>query len=173
MIHRSVSAALLGALLFILTAPPTAAKPYVVRMTLAGELLGGGQGTIADTRSDYLVTHSGDCDGAQLTLLLSPPRSGLTWDPDRQAPLPRLRSGTGVNIGESPRTVIRKLGRQPDEIGHLEWYARGTTTYTYHAKINYRGGPRVYTKYRAEYTFRSGRLYSIMYIISTEHGCDG
>jgi hypothetical protein len=84
--------------------------------------------------------------------------------------LPHLRTGRGVNIGDTLQQVRRKLGAQPKHEGYdpnlktkvwLTQYERQVWV-----TVPAHGGKREKWIYRALYWFESGRLSSIRYSLS-------
>lgn len=99
--------------------------PSFVRFQIAGEDVRKDGDTKFDPKAGFYLIHTGDCDGASVDLILTPSKSpkdnwDWTWtskhNEARVTRLPRLRSGSGVNIGDSPATVQRKLGAGPHNI---------------------------------------------------------
>ena len=88
----------------------------------------------------------------------------------RQVSLPSLRTGRGVNIGDTPKQVRSKLGAptniikpQDSEIGEL--------TYDYEAIITMprpasNKGKVIKRAYMATYVFHKNRLQSIAYLVT-------
>jgi len=89
----------------------------------------------------------------------------------RRAPLPRLKSGWGVNIGDTPQQVRAKLGAGPDK-AHRD-KKQNTLRYTYSVKTRlYEHSPALrkqypmpkqWYRYQANYLFRNGNLWAISY----------
>lgn len=121
-----------------------------------------------DAKERYYLISTGDCDGTVRTLILTPsPSSSGMGDDDRyfaekslkRVTLPHLRNGKGVNIGDTPQQVRKKLGVGP----HRAWAKKDSKArvWAYYSKRH---------SYAAEYTFRKGSLWSIIYTIGD--GCE-
>ena len=85
--------------------------------------------------------------------------------PAQNAELPRLRSGAGIDIGDTPAQVTGKLGAQPSGK-----FSRGTTlVYSYKAPVTVEfsndGEPWFY---HAKYCFHNGHLWAIEYFVREE-----
>jgi hypothetical protein len=187
--------ALLGATLL---AGSAQSKPRssVVRFSLAGEKLRVGQADFLkfDPESNYYLVHYGytwENPAAHLRLFpASDLRNGELEGYGTKvqlATLPRLRTGTGVNIGDTPAQVKRKLGGPPKSPRFDKKTGELTYSYRQRVVINipasayiYREPPmaeksiitRTYS-YGASYAFRNGRLRSISYSLvdPTWRGC--
>ncbi|MBI5832892.1 MAG: hypothetical protein HZB16_11380 [Armatimonadetes bacterium] len=180
---RRVIAGIAGlAVLFIVATALEAAagqpRPYLVRLTLAGgKLVDQADYCKFDKNQGYYLIATGDCDGASVDLVLTPDPTPYGWGgdttdggrPPTPASLPRLRTGTGVNIGESPKQVLAKLGAKPES----NTYDKKTRVreMCFYAKVKVRSMGRDYTRYGATYTFRDEKLWKIGYGIGTEDGC--
>ena len=156
--------------------------PAFVRLSLAGGNLTNEESYVKyDAKARYYLIATGDCDGASVDLILTPsPASSGMGDDDREyakdknikrVALPRLRNGKGVNIGDTPQQVQKKLGIAP----HHSWVRNDLKAreWNYYANIvmNSRKA-RGMQNYRATYTFRNGRLWSIAYNAQEPDGCD-
>ncbi|MBI5832891.1 MAG: hypothetical protein HZB16_11375 [Armatimonadetes bacterium] len=95
-------------------------RPYVVRLTLCGWRVGATKfGALHDAGSGYYLIATGDCDGASRSLIPTPdPPEWTKPSPVTQTRLSRLRTGTGVNIGDTVSVVAAKLGARPDSISN-------------------------------------------------------
>ena len=174
-----------GAVLFVLilltALHPTWAKPSqrppFMRLSLAGVQIGDTRSKY-DPKERYFVIGTGDCDGAHMSLILTPDlkAEGYIWEDEelRKLPrvsLPRLRTGKGVNIGETPSQVQRKLGAAP----HFYSYDREKKelVYVYRASYFQRSGTARAEKINCtgSYKFRNGRLWSIRYSLNEADGC--
>jgi hypothetical protein len=153
--------------------------PSFVRLSLAGSRLEDeGSYVKYDQKERYYLIATGDCDGASIDLILSPDPKGFGFDSSdaasrrrvKRVTLPRLRTGTGVNIGDTPQQVRRKLGVPP----HWSSYDRETKEreWVYRAAILVKSRQqRGKQYYRATYTFHNERLWSIHYNMQEEDGC--
>lgn len=185
-----------GIVLCAATARPHARKaqplPRWVRLSISGyrlSLAGVERNQLFyDRATQYAVESSatgcGDTTDAQLNLVPATPRM-LASREDKPAfhyvKLPRLWSGTGVNLGDSSGRVIRKLGSPPHPAPHdsiTETYApamlKGDTRLVYRATISLasvQGHRARQGEYMATYIFRSGRLRSIHYNIQEGEEC--
>ena len=131
-----------------------------------------------DAKAHYYLelADDGAGDTSSLSLILSPDHKSLVygeeWDDKsvKKVTLPHLTNGAGINIGDSPRLVIHKLGAAPEENN----YNRKTKirTYIYRAPISVRiqlwDGKRIYFawrpwEYSAQYEFHKEKLWSIAY----------
>lgn len=164
-------------------------NPTYARLTICGIRLGN-SATIYDAKEKYFLVSTGDCDGASLTVVLSPDINrlgfgGMDTEAGRKeliaeankTSLPHLRDGSGVNIGDSPRRVKQKNGTPTRVLRNsLE------VTYIYAGKIWVRpeksyetvfldeSSRAVQRGYRAEYFFRHNKLWAIRYTAFDEHG---
>lgn len=157
--------------------------PQFVRLSLGGVHVTDGAGLkVFDPGQHYYLISTGDCDVSSLGLVLTPdPRD---WGYDFTKPslrkglkrrtLPRLSGGVGVNIGESPEQVVRKLGSPPSIKAYNEKTRVRTYTYFAHIVMSGEGKRRGRGKqfYSAKYVFLRERLRSIQYVVSNEDGCD-
>ena len=152
-------------------------RPLHLRLTLADVRVGQVK-KLYDPKEKYFLIGTGDCDGAHMSLYLVPEAElGRSWSAEwkKKIPhvtLPRLRSGTGVNIGESPTQVRRKLGKSPDYYSYdqpnkirvyqyrASWFERDST------------GKNEKILYRGDYKFCNEQLISIRYSVSEADGCD-
>jgi hypothetical protein len=151
----------------------SAGYPSFMRLSLAGATLGDNEGngfTKYDPKQRYFLIAYSHTEG-DLNLVLTPQPESFLFDPSdpdrwkgvKRVTLPRLRTGTGVNIGDTPQQVRRKLGTTP----HREAYDRRKKERVWHYF-----GPitmKVWTlkrKYIGEYRFRNERLWSIEYTVS-------
>jgi hypothetical protein len=76
--------------------------------------------------------------------------------------LPRLRTGKGVNLGNSPQQVQRNLG-SPPQISKYN-YKTGEHVYTWKSPIAVKANSRWQNwAYHGIYTFRNERLWTITY----------
>lgn len=154
--------------------------PTFVRLSLAGgNLANEGGGVKYDAKTRYYLIATGDCDGASIDLILTPsPASSGLGDDDREfakdknikrVALPRLRDGKGVNIGDNPQQVQKKLGAAP----HHSWIRKelNAREWNYYANIFMKSRQaRGMQNYRATYTFRNGRLWAIAYNVQEPDG---
>lgn len=155
--------------------------PTFIRFSLAGGNLVDDAGyTKYDPKARYYLLATGDCDGASIDLILTPSPASSGRGDDREfannksvkrVVLPRLRNGKGVNIGDSPQQVQKKLGARPHhvwvkkDLRQLEW--------VYYANIFMKSRQaRGMQNYRATYTFRNARLWSVHYNVHEADGCD-
>lgn len=147
-----------------------APAPTFLRFTLAGADVRDGLSFVRrDAKSGYYL--SARTDGFSrsypyTTLTLSPNRTldtMMDFTPVRAATLPRLYSGKGINIGDVPSVVERKLGALPTTTG----YDRRTRqlVYTYETLFKLTRGTMIRKRmnYLATYVFQSGRLWSVEY----------
>jgi len=153
--------------------------PSFVRLYLAGGNLADDADYVKyDSKERYYLVATGDCDGASVDLVLTPNPVGYGYDPAtsdkalvERVALPRLRTGKGVNIGDTPQQVQRKLGATP----HWSSYDRETKKreWVYRASIFMKSrekrGKQIY---RGTYTFLNNRLWSIHYNVQEKDGCD-
>jgi len=176
MLHsRKIAKALTITASFVfLTAGQTLEKPKgqpkYVRFSLAGGDLGKADSyTKFDPKQRYYLIATGDCDGASVSLILTPKPDGYGIEPDDKkswgkfVSLPRLRTGQGVNIGETPQQVKRKLGRAP----HFLSYEAGKKERIYQYRANLGNG----WQYLGIYTFHNERLWAIHYNYGRSDGC--
>lgn len=144
-------------------------NPGIVRMSLAGARVDDNKEfTRYDARQHYYLIATGDCDGASLDLILTPDPSliyegGLDERGEKveRFALPHLRDGKGVNIGDTPDQVRRKIGVAAQGIDVDS--SHGQITWNYYAMVNLpklKGGRR---NYHARYFFRKDRLFAIWY----------
>ncbi len=117
-----LSVALIGMALLMRDAE---AKPRskVVRISLAGSRLDIGQADFVkfDSKANYYLIHGGDnweSPGAYLLLCPAADLSSLgTFElvkgEVQRTTLPRLRTGRGINIGDTPAQVRQKIGASP------------------------------------------------------------
>ena len=146
---------------------PSRSYPRFVRLSLAGASVNDrGSSVKYDPRERYFLLATGDCDGASIDLVLTPDLSAWNRRLEASTPrvsLPRLRTGRGVNIGDTPQEVRMKLGRSP----HFYSYdsERRARVYEYRAKLGHGW------LYSGEYAFRNERLWSIHYNVAHEDGC--
>lgn len=167
MTQKNIITAVLALLPILSTASQSSDSqkhPAFVRFSLAGGSLMDKDNFYEeyDAKERYYLISTGDCDGTSRDLILtpSPASSGIGGD-DRsfakdknikRVTLPRLRNGKGVNIGDTPKQVKRKLGRGP----HRSWIRNDlkVRVWNYYSKTH---------SYTATYLFRKGRLWSISY----------
>ena len=161
-----------------------AVRPSYVRLSLAGREVGDESvRSTYDPKQGYVLFVTGDCDGSSVDLILASHPRVLSRSSDEDSSLQRwlksnahvkrgtlsgLRNGRGVNIGDAPREVQRKLGAPPHQVrssGGLEW--------TYFAVVDTpsrrKRGPQ---NYRASYQFRNNRLWAIHYNLADQDSCE-
>lgn len=149
----------------VAVASPHPAPRWMDRL-LAGYLLANDEKhatmTVQDTRSDYILARSGECDGAYQTLILSRDRKALQEGGylylegqhlERKA-LPSLASGKGLRIGDGPSRMIRLLGKPKKAL--KEGDRKQYRTYVYSGRF---GG----FDYDERYTFRGERLVEVRF----------
>lgn len=154
-----------------------ATKPYTVRLSLAGERLNLQKPffkVLYDPKSNYYLI--GDGFGpdhlTSLTLTLAPASKIAeyqgTIERRQIATLPHLKSGFGVNIGDSPAIVLRKLGQMPQQTGvdyeskkHTFWYRKSVWV-----TPPRKNKPEKW-HYSAYYSFDKNRLWAIGYSIAS------
>lgn len=158
--------------------------PSFVRLSLAGASLVNPKSFVTlelyDPKEEYYLIARKDCDGDALELILTPdPEKWGQGTVDnvgdeslKPADLPNLRTGKGVNIGETPSVVKRKLGRAP----HYQAYNAKTKTrsYVYFTKVRakFAGAKSVESRlYQAKYIFRGERLREIVYSADLTDSC--
>jgi hypothetical protein len=117
---------------------------------------------VRDRVNHYYIVRDVECDGANLDLLLTRDRKELKdligqVENVRGKPLPSLKTGKGIAIGDSPARAIAVLGR-PTYRGPDGRY--DVLTYSWHQHRSKHGDldDRVYEQ---TYTFRAGRLVEI------------
>ena len=146
----------------------------VVRTQLAGtNLEDKGQFYKFDSQEHYYLAFQKDGAGHVefISLKLCPDRKQVCY-PDGElenreisaARLPRLRTGKGINIGDTPRQVLAKIGEEPE----YYQYNRKTKTriYTYKAPIFLKvreTSSREKWNYEGIYKFKNERLWDIEY----------
>lgn len=161
---------------------PSKSKPYIIRMHLAGARLEIDQKDFIrfDSKQNYYLIHSGNnWETAGATLFLCPASEMASYGYElkqlknaKHASLPRLRSGFGVNIGESSKIVIAKLGRKPD---HTSRNSQNPEL-IYNSRVPVRFTSRTGTKvrkmydYQARYRFGNGKLQMIEYRVFDAEG---
>jgi hypothetical protein len=155
---------LLLAVLLLPTAS-TAAKPprppgYVSRIVAGVELSGGEEIRVYDSRTGYYLVRWRECCGGPTGLLLTPSRQKAAEEVDLESlktrPIRSLATGHGVAIGDTLQTVRQKLGMPT----RLPRRGRRAQEWTYTYLYRYPDGASV-MEYRADYTFRDGRLRQI------------
>jgi len=146
-----------------------------VRTYLAGSCLSPHQKNLLkfDRKKGYYLNSFSDGLGRLMSIKLvlcpDPKRLG---DPfaDREiekkeitfTTLPRLLTGKGVNIGDSPQQVHRKLGSRPATSQYN--HKTGERAYTWKAPITVKADNRWQKwTYYGTYTFRNERLWAIKY----------
>lgn len=164
-----------------------------VRTYLAGTRLSLMQPdfTAFDAKAGYYLVKFGDTfDVRGATLILSPDLAATYWPRSSKMSksgiirktLPRLHTGTGVNIGDTPLQVRRKLGAWPREIrrdnGKIRFYGYhshvlvdmpyATGQWTNGERIVDRQAPTTKSRfhYYALYWFRNEKLESIEYTVT-------
>lgn len=153
-------------------APPAPARSFL-RFTLAGADVRDGLAFIRyDAKAGYYLygqPHGDSRPYESASLTLSPERDDEAVEdktPVQAATLPRLRSGKGVNLGDSPVGVKRKLGALPTTTS----YDRRTRelVYTYETVFSLTRGGMVRRRmdYAATYTFHDSRLWAVEYALS-------
>lgn len=152
-------------------------RPQFMRLSLAGSHMGDTRSK-HDPKARYFLIGMGDCDGAHMSLILTPdPQAeGIEWDEEekRELPrvsLPRLRTGKGINIGETPSQVQHKLGKAPNFYSYDR--EKKEHIYQYRSAYSRRNGAGKGEKifYTGSYKFRNGRLWSIHYSLNKAGGC--
>jgi hypothetical protein len=127
-----------------------------------------------DSKSGYCIMRSIECDGADLTLLLTHDRyliEGMGYDvpnfgkvdssPSMKLivkPLPSLSTGKGVRIGYTPAQLRFKLGR-PTKI-EKSGSRHQFTDYVYHYIDGTKDDGDDFTQ---TYTFKAGKLIEIRF----------
>lgn len=150
-------------------APPAPARTFL-RFTLAGADVRDGLSFVKhDLKAGYYL-----CDQTEgfrhsyplAVLTLSPYETlaaMMDFTPVRTSILPRLRSGKGINIGDTPPVVEQKLGALPTTTS----YDRRTNqlTYTYETTFSLTHGSMTHKRmnYVATYTFHNSRLWAVEY----------
>lgn len=147
-------------------------RPAFVRLKLAGVDIQDQQHFVKyDPKERYYLVASEDCDGASTDLALTPSPGAWGVKPDDKsivrASLPRLRNGTGVNIGDTPAVVRRKLGARPWKwVYHRKLDERVWTYEAPKIPVRMRHGISRVRDYTATYIFEHGRLWSIYYNVA-------
>ena len=152
-------------------------NPYLVRLSLAGETLNPRKPffkVLYDPKSNYYLIGDGfGPDHITSVSLTLAPASKIaefagTIKRRQNATLPRLKSGSGVNIGDSPATVLRKLGQAPQQTGidyeskkYTFWYKKLVWVMPPHSN------KREKWHYTAYYSFDKNRLWAIIYAIAS------
>lgn len=178
-----LSFVLLASLACAAASKPVAKRdPAYVRYSLAGEDIREGGGYKHDVKAGFYLIHTGDCDGVSRDLYLTPDKlpSGNaaedfgSWisldnfEGSTKAVLPRLRTGTGVNIGDSPAVVQRKLQSPPHSVN--VWGS--VKDWRYYAAIEIKSGKKMVPRnYSATYRFYKNKLWGINYNIAYQGGC--
>ena len=153
-----------------------------VRYTLAGQRLGQGEFVKYDPSSGYYLVEYGDSDGDVDRIILCPDKAAVGVEPGggtgnlQQVTLPRLRTGKGVDIGDTPAQVRHKLRARPNqwcryedawEVEVAEWHPHDKCRVdSYVAQVRFpddRTGGRY--RYEADYVFLNGRLWAIEYVV--------
>lgn len=166
-------------------APRKAEQSSLVRLHFAGgNLVDEASYTKYDPKSRYFLIATGDCDGASIDLILTPnpdksgyavgvsPQEMVARKYIKRVILPRLRNGSGVNIGDTPQQVERKLDSRPSqilirkEINGREWVYLTTVS------LKRKGSRSTLQNYRATYTFRNDKLWAIHYNLQEPDGCN-
>jgi hypothetical protein len=105
-----------------------------------------------------------------ISLLLCPDRSRIDDTYSKNiihTTLPRLRTGKGINIGDTPQQVRRKLGSQPATSQYNYKSKQRVLTWKAPIMINAEGRWQNWA-YRGIYTFRNERLWAIKYVAVDE-----
>ena len=150
---------------------PTPARTFL-RFTLAGVDVRDGPSFVRhDARTGYYLSAKTDGDHRSYqaaSLVLSPERDEEAGEPGAQVQavvLPRLRSGLGINIGDAPAVVKRKLGALPITTS----YDRRTRqlVYTYETEFRLTHGSMVRRRvnYLGMYTFHNDKLWAVAYTV--------
>lgn len=168
------------------------AKPSVVRLSLAGQRLAVGEADFlkCDPKAGYFLHRSGEgWEGLGCHLELCSREYFLAKSIFRddaakaeRTTLPNLKTGWGVNIGDSPAVVRRKLGALPTKQSWDRDKKSSFLNYLYHKSVfltipisayKYQKPPvtnkRLVRKkfdYSAEYTFANNQLVRIAYRVS-------
>ncbi len=150
-------------------APPVP-TPTFLRFTLAGADVRDGLSFVKhDPKAGYYLCDR--TDGFQRSyplavLTLSPYETVdamMDFTPVRTFILPRLRSGKGVNVGDTPPVVEQKLGA----LATTTSYDRRTNQliYTYETTFSLTHGSMTHKRmnYKATYTFHDSRLWEMEY----------
>lgn len=130
---------------------------------------------IYDPKTRFMLLRDVECDGADLTLLLTRDRYEMLQygflAPDfrpagkhdegqkmKVKPLTSLSTGKGVTIGDSPEQTVAKLGRPKkiDKTGRNKQYLNYRYSWT-------RGRGEDGTQYDQTYTFKGGKLIEVMF----------
>lgn len=162
--------------LLLLSAALHAAGSNIVRLSLAGMRLNLRQGNYLkhDAEAGYYLNVSNN--GNSVGLFLCPSRDYVAEESGDEAPLPaavrgklpRLTTGAGVNIGDTPQQVARKLGAMPGQNFYTDF--RKERTYTYHGRVPVQalgGSAHKSWYYLAKYIFRHEHLWAIDYSASS------
>lgn len=154
-------------------APPAPARSFL-RFTLAGaDVRDGLAFTRYDAQADYYLTAETDGNRRSYqstTLTLSPQLSDdqAGNSPVQPIALPRLRSGKGINIGDTPPVVEQKLEALPTTMR----YDRRTKelVYTYETTFLLTHGSMIHKRmnYLATYTFHNSRLWDVEYNLNEQ-----
>lgn len=156
----------------------TSKQSNVVRLSLAGVRVGhmGNMRGKYDPKQGYYLIELQECDGAHKHLLLTPDPAEAYLEAEQiqrlaRVHLPRLRTGKGVNIGETPAQVQHKLGKAPDFYSYDR--VKKERVYEYRATLpkQRRGRKQEKSSYRGVYKFRNERLRSITYNLDIGDGC--
>lgn len=172
--------------------PNGEAKSSVVRLSLAGQRLAVGEADFLkyDPKAGYFLHRDGEgWEGLGCHLELCSREYSLNRamfrdsaaKAERQS-LPNIKTGWGVNIGDSPATVRRKLGARPTEQSWDRDKQSSYFNYQYHKSVflnipisafRYQKPPvtskrfvRKKFDYWAQYSFKNNRLVRIVYRVS-------
>ncbi len=169
--------------------PDVKVSTHFTRIELAGARLGPRQKSFTkyDSKSGYYLSFLRDGLGDSLTtlrLVLSPDAEhlnigGEAEDAEKTA-LPLLTNGLGVNIGDNPQQVERKLGAKPEEVSYnrksrvrLRTYKAPISVYLELNGANHLRYRRwSQWNYKAIYEFRREKLWAICYEANAESNAE-
>lgn len=163
------------------TQQPTQHSANLIRTQLAGIQMDVKQKDFIwfDAASGYYLAKTGShWEHFGANLILTPDRKTIPFIKDpkttvkvRQVKLPRLRSGSGINVGDTIAQVHHKLGEEPEYFYPEYKSPERTEVYFGCTKMKTpqkNGGFNLKTYYyRAEYTFRNGKLRTIEYNLTS------
>ncbi len=129
---------------------------------------------IFDPRTHYMLIRVIECDGADMTLLLTKDRyevdsmgigvPGFSKDPSQkmmqavEKPLPSLSTGKGITIDTPVQSVTRKLGKPSKR------FETGKRHQFLNLLYHWVGvGPDGEKEYEQTYVFKSGRLIEVLF----------
>lgn len=165
--------------------PDVKFSTHFTRIELAGARLNPRHKNFTkyDPKSGYYLSFLRDGLGDRLTtlsLVLSPDGENLNIGGEaedaQKAVLPRLTNGSGVNIGDNPQQVERKLGAKPEEVSYNRKSCVRITTYKAPISVLLNLNGTHYRRYRswatwsykATYEFHREKLWGIRYEANDE-----